>query len=124
MKVLIIFFCAVNAVSLPACYAQTNHKCIDKDGSIITPGTKLSCIQGIFSPIDDENPNLKTYWINKGFKTLTVVIKQENCVQDIYSFSTGYNGFYDFEEYTNNFSSYSVVDSFYVCNLRDDAPIT
>lgn len=123
MKICKLFFFLVCVIDMSSCYSQTGEKKIHcKDDAMVHDGTKLSCIQGIFSPIDDENPNLKTYWINKGFKTLTVVINEVNGIQDTYSFSTGYNGFYNFQEYASNFSSYAVVDSFYVCNLSDDGP--
>ncbi len=81
-------------------------------------GSKLECIQGIHSPINDNNPGYTTYIINHGFHFLTIILKEDKLDE----LMIGYEGFYNFEEYADNIGSYSVVDSFYLCDLKQDGP--
>jgi hypothetical protein len=84
--------------------------------------SKLECVQGIHSPINDNNPNSETYLITKGFKTLGLILKKVGKKKEFYELNIGYEGFYDFKEYAGNKGSYSVVDSFYVCDLKQNGP--
>ena len=88
----------------------------------VEPGSKLDCIQGIHSPINDNNPNSETYLITKGFKTMSLILKKNGEDRQFYELNIGYEGFYNFSEYADNFGSYAVVDSFYLCNLRQNGP--
>lgn len=99
-------------------YSQDCRESFNK----VKAGSKLECIQGIHSPINDNNPNSRAYLITKGFKTLSLILKKEGNKMSFYELNIGYEGFYNFEEYADNIGSYSVVDSFYLCDLKQDGP--
>lgn len=90
----------------------------DKLFNQVNIGSKLDCIQGIHSPINDDNPDYSTFIINEGFHFLTLILKGN----ELDEFIIGYEGFYNFPGYENNYGSFSAVDSFYICDLKQDGP--
>jgi hypothetical protein len=66
----------------------------DINSKMISPGSQMECLQGVYQIENDNNPDYENYQITNGFRLLVIyLIKESNNSTSLYEFNLAFHGF-------------------------------
>jgi hypothetical protein len=83
----------------------------DINSKMISPGSQMECLQGVYQIENDNNPDYENYQITNGFRLLVIyLIKESNNSTSLYEFNLAFHGFVQAKKLEN------------ICELQSEGP--